>query len=103
MFADRAGAGRHLATRLDHLRTADPVVLGLPRGGVVVAAEIARALHAPLDVVVVRKLPTPRRPELALGAVAEGGVTVLNSQIRRTARVGVDETRAITAACRAAL
>jgi putative phosphoribosyl transferase len=70
-------AGRQLARCLGHLRGPDLVVLGLPRGGVVVAAEVAQALHAPLDVLVVRKLGHPSRPELALGAVGEEGVRVL--------------------------
>jgi putative phosphoribosyl transferase len=72
-FADRRDAGRALAARL--LRGARPaaVVLGLPRGGAVVAAEVAAALHAPLDVLVVRKLGVPGQPELAMGAVAAAG------------------------------
>lgn len=77
MFADRADAGRRLAARLEHLRGPDLVVLGLPRGGVVVAAEVARALGAPLDVLVVRKLGHPAQPELAVGALGEEGVRVL--------------------------
>jgi putative phosphoribosyl transferase len=83
MFANRQEAGRELAARLAHLRGESPVVLGLPRGGVVVAAEIARSLGAPLDVLVVRKIPAPNQPELALGAVTDGAEprTVLNHQI----------------------
>ena len=72
-FRDRVDAGRRLAERLRHLRGEDAVVLGLPRGGVPVAAEVARALDAPLDVIVVRKLGVPFQPELAMGAVGEGG------------------------------
>ncbi len=75
MFENREQAGRQLAARLEHLREdpgTDVVVLGLPRGGVVVAAEIAAGLRAPLDVLVVRKLRAPRQPELAIGAVADG-------------------------------
>jgi len=68
-FADRADAGRQLASRLENYRGADLLVLGLPRGGVVVAVEVARTLGAELDVVVVRKIGAPRQPELALGAV----------------------------------
>jgi putative phosphoribosyl transferase len=75
-FRDRADAGRQLAARLAHLRRPGVVVLGLPRGGVPVAAEVARVLGAPLDVVVVRKLGLPQQPELAMGAVGEGGVVV---------------------------
>lgn len=76
MFVDRADAGRQLAGRLNHLRGQDLVVLGLPRGGVVVAAEVARELDAPLDVLVVRKLGHPAQPELAVGALGEEGVRV---------------------------
>ena len=86
-FADRADAGRRLAARLHHLGPARPVVLGLPRGGVPVAAEVARVLAAPLDVVLVRKLGVPGRPELAVGAVGEGGVRVVNEEVRRAAHV----------------
>lgn len=75
-FADRAEAGRVLARSLVRLRPDDPVVLGLPRGGVPVAAEVAAALRAELDVVVVRKVGAPGRAELAVGAVGEQGVTV---------------------------
>jgi predicted phosphoribosyltransferase len=77
MFADRHDAGRRLAAALGHLAQEDPVVVGLPRGGVVVAAEVADALGAPLDVIVVRKLGAPGRPEFAIGALGEGGVRVL--------------------------
>jgi putative phosphoribosyl transferase len=69
-FADRAAAGRALAERLLHLRADDPVVAGLPRGGVVVAARVAEALRAPLAAVVARKIRTPGHAELAMGAVA---------------------------------
>jgi putative phosphoribosyl transferase len=72
-----------LAARLTHLRTARPVVVGLPRGGVPVAAEVAAALGAGLDVVLVRKIGAPRRPELAVGAVGEDGVTVRNDVVLR--------------------
>ena len=88
LFRDRAEAGRRLAARLEHLRGADPVVVGLPRGGVPVAAEVARALGAPLDVIVVRKLGVPRQPELAMGAVGEGGVRVLNAEVLGGAHIG---------------
>lgn len=76
-FADRAEAGRRLAVALGHLRGEDTVVLGLPRGGVPVAAEVARALRLPLDVIVVRKLGFPWQPELAMGAIGEDGCEVL--------------------------
>ncbi len=78
-FRDRADAGRRLAERLLRCTLEEPiVVVGLPRGGVPVAAEVARALHVPLDVLVVRKLGCPWQPELAMGAVGEGGVIVLD-------------------------
>ena len=73
VFADRADAGRQLAERLGHLRGQDAVVLGLPRGGVPVAFQVAVALQAPLDVIVVRKLGLPYQPELAMGAIGEDG------------------------------
>ena len=86
-FRDRADAGRQLAARLGHLHGRDVVVLGLPRGGVPVAAEVARVLGAPLDVVVVRKLGLPQQPELAMGAVGEGGVVVRVEQVVRAGGV----------------
>src|SRR5947209_17665090 len=92
VFADRVEAGRQLAERLAQLRGDDVVVLGLPRGGVPVAAEVARALNAPLDVVVVRKLGVPFQPELAMGAVGEGDVVVWNDEVLRAA--GVSDTDA---------
>ncbi len=73
-FTDRADAGWRLAERLERFRSAGPVVLGLPRGGVPVAYQVATALDAPLDVIVVRKLGVPFQPELAMGAIGEGGV-----------------------------
>jgi putative phosphoribosyl transferase len=88
VFEDRADAGRRLAACLDRWRGRDLVVLGLPRGGVVVAAEVAQALDAPLDVLVVRKLGHPAQPELAMGALGEEGVRVLTSA---AVREGVDE------------
>jgi putative phosphoribosyl transferase len=80
-FLDRAEAGRRLAALLGHLSGEDVVVLGLPRGGVPVAAEVARALGAPLDVILVRKLGVPVQPELALGAIGEGGVRIINPDV----------------------
>jgi putative phosphoribosyl transferase len=86
-FRDRVDAGRQLAQRLLPLRGPDVVVLGLPRGGVPVAAEVARALHAPFDVIVVRKLGVPVQPELAMGAIGEGGVRVINDDVVRLIRI----------------
>ena len=80
-FVNRVDAGRRLADRLRHLRGTEVTVLGLPRGGVPVAEQIALALHAPLDLIVVRKLGVPLRPELAAGAIGEGGVRVLNPEV----------------------
>jgi putative phosphoribosyl transferase len=86
-FADRAEAGRRLATLLTGLRGHDVVVLGIPRGGVPVAAEVARALDAPLDVVLVRKLGLPFQTEMAMGAIGEGGARILNEDVVRLARL----------------
>ena len=83
-FTDRAEAGRALGAALVGRWAGEvPVVLGLPRGGVPVAAEVAAALDAPLDVLVVRKLGTPGFPELAMGAIASGGIRVLNPSVLR--------------------
>jgi putative phosphoribosyl transferase len=91
MFADRAEAGRLLAERLAALGLDHPLVLALPRGGVPVAAEIARRLEAPLDVAFVRKLGAPGQPELAIGAVADGAEPeiVLNDSLVR--QLGLDQ------------
>jgi putative phosphoribosyl transferase len=83
LFADRADAGRQLARQLRHLRGTDVVVLALPRGGVPVAFEVARDLHAPLDVIVVRKLGVPFQPECGFGAIGEGGARVVNGYVVR--------------------
>jgi len=77
VFTDRDDAGRQLAAQLGHLKGAPVVVLGLPRGGVVVAAEIAHELKCPLDVLVVRKIGHPLQREFAVGALAEPGVVFL--------------------------
>jgi putative phosphoribosyl transferase len=86
-FADRRDAGKRLAERLESFRGDDVVVLGLPRGGVPVAYEVATALGAPLDVIVVRKLGVPFQPELGMGAIGEGGVRIVNEEIVRAAQV----------------
>ena len=80
-FADRRDAGRQLASHLAPWRGVGPLVLGLPRGGVPVAYEVATALHAPLDVLIVRKLGCPGQPELGLGAIGEDGVQVRNPDL----------------------
>jgi predicted phosphoribosyltransferase len=82
LFADRHDAGRQLARRLGiYARRRDVLVFGLPRGGVPVAYEVARALEAPLDVFIVRKLGVPGHEELAMGAIATGGVRTLNQLV----------------------
>lgn len=90
-FDDRTDAGRQLAARLQHLRGQQVVVLGLPRGGVPVAREAARALGAPLDVMVVRKLGVPFQPELGMGAVGEDGVRIINRDVLAYAGISPDE------------
>jgi putative phosphoribosyl transferase len=102
-FTDRADAGRRLAKRLGHLHSEDVVVLGLPRGGVPVAFEVAEALDAPLDVIVVRKLGVPAQPELAMGAIGEGGARVLQRDVLAATRVSPAEFERVEAAERARL
>ena len=84
IYRDRKHAGEMLASALSGHGGKDTIVLGLPRGGVPVACEVARALKAPLDVFVVRKLGLPWQPELAMGAIATGGVLVRNDDVLRT-------------------
>lgn len=81
LFRDRRDAGQQLAQKLLSYQGSKPLVLALPRGGVPVAYEIARVLNAPLDVILAHKLGAPMQPELAFGAIAEGGVTVLNDAL----------------------
>ena len=84
IFEDRKAAGRALARALSGYRGRDDVlVLALPRGGVAVAFEVAEYIHAPLDVLIVRKLGVPSQPELAMGAVASGGIRVMNEEVVR--------------------
>ncbi len=87
IFDDRVDAGRQLAVQLERFRGEDAVVLGLPRGGVPVAYEVAAALDLPLDVIVVRKLGVPFQPELAMGAIGEDGARFLNHELIRRARI----------------
>jgi len=92
MFADRSAAGRQLGGRLAEAGIrGNVVVLGLPRGGIPVACEVAAALDAPVDALVVRKLGAPFNPELALGAIAYGGVTVYNDELLE--ELGLDESQ----------
>ncbi len=102
-FLDRADAGRRLAMLLEHLRGQDVVVVGLPRGGVPVAFEVARTLGAPLDVIVVRKLGVPFQPELGMGAIGEGGARVVDKAVQAAAGVSVEELAAVEASERAEL
>ena len=91
LFRDRNEAGRQLATKLtQYADRPDVLVLGLPRGGVPVAFEVAQALHAPLDVFLVRKLGVPGHEELAMGAIALGGVRVMNDDVIRRLRIPFD-------------
>ncbi|HEX3805289.1 MAG TPA: phosphoribosyltransferase family protein, partial [Gaiellaceae bacterium] len=96
-FADRGDAGRALGGLLRERVTGDAIVLGLPRGGVPVAAEVAVALGAPLDVFVARKLGVPAQPELAMGAIATGGVRVLNDDVIAAAGVTPAKLAEVTA------
>jgi predicted phosphoribosyltransferase len=98
IFEDRRDAGQQLAARLMSYREQDPIVLALPRGGVVVGFEIAEALHAPLDVLVARKLGAPGQPELGIGAIALGGVIVLDEFAVRYLGISQQELERIIAA-----
>ena len=84
VYEDRRTAGRALVPELQRCDLPHPIILGLPRGGVPLAYEIAVALHAPLDTIVVRKLGVPSQPELAFGAIASGGVRVINDDVVRS-------------------
>jgi predicted phosphoribosyltransferase len=96
-FRDRRHAGRVLATLLRrHAGRPDLLVLGLPRGGVPVAFEVAEALQAPLDVFIVRKLGVPGHEEYAMGAIAAGGVRVLSDEVVRTLRIPESAIEAVT-------
>jgi putative phosphoribosyl transferase len=100
LFQDRSAAGEQLAQKLLHLKDRDPVVLALPRGGVPVAVAIAEALHAPLDLLLVRKIGVPWQPELAAGAILDGKhpQVVINDEIVRQAGVSQSDIQRIAAA-----
>jgi putative phosphoribosyl transferase len=99
IFADRREAGRFLASKLkEYADRPDVLVLALPRGGVPVAYEVAQALHAPLDIFLVRKLGLPGREELAMGAIASGGVIVLNEDVVRALGITQDVLESVIAA-----
>jgi putative phosphoribosyl transferase len=96
-FKDRSDAGRKLAKALARYKSQHPVILALPRGGVPVAAEVAAALHAPLDLILVRKIGVPIQPELAMGAVVDGGAPIIvrNEDVIRLADIDETEFKAI--------
>jgi len=96
-FKNRADAGRKLATALAKYKDQQPVILALPRGGVPVAAEVAAVLHAPLDLILVRKIGVPFEPELAMGAIVDGStpIVVRNEDVIKLARVDEAEFKAI--------
>lgn len=90
MFKDRTEAGKILAEALSEYKDKNTIVLAIPRGGVVVAYEVAKALNAPLDLIIPRKIGAPSQPELAIGAVTEDGTTILNQDIIQYLRVPDD-------------
>jgi putative phosphoribosyl transferase len=94
-FGDRREAGRMLAARLADMEIADPVVIGLPRGGVPVAFEVAAALEAPLDIGLVRKLGHPSQPELGLGAIGEDGTVVVDERAMEAFGIAREQIEAI--------
>ena len=96
-FEDRKDAGRQLAERLARYGDENPIILALPRGGVPVGYEIARALQAPFDIFIARKLGAPGRRELGIGAVAQGGVRVLNERIVQALGVREEYIERVTA------
>src|SRR5438067_700191 len=97
-YLNRSDAGRQLAAKLqDYAGRDDVVVLALPRGGVPVGFEVARALHVPLDVFLVRKLGVPGREELAMGAIASGGIRVLNQEAVRALQIPENVINAVAA------
>src|SRR5690349_21730572 len=95
IFKDRADAGRRLGAKLLEYKDRNALVLALPRGGVPVGVEVAKALNASLDVFLVRKLGVPTQPELAFGAIASGGIQTLNDDVVRGARLTRAEIKRI--------
>ena len=90
-FGNRSEAGRRLAVALAGYKEQEPTILALPRGGVAVAAEVAAALDAPLDLILVRKVGVPFQPELAMGAVVDGGASIIVRNEDVIEHVGIDE------------
>src|SRR4051795_11109758 len=95
-FKDRLSAGTILGAAVAKLSLVDAVVVGLPRGGVPVAAKVAEAIDAPLDVIVVRKVGVPGQPELAMGAAGEDGILVVNDEVLRIAHVSETDLDMVT-------
>jgi putative phosphoribosyl transferase len=91
IFHDRRSAGAFLGIEVSKVELDHAVVLGLPRGGIPVAAEVAVALHAPLDVIVVRKLGVPHQPELAMGAIGENDIVIVNDEVRQVTHVSDED------------
>jgi putative phosphoribosyl transferase len=103
-FTDRAAAGRTLSGHLlGYAHRRDVIVLGLPRGGVPVAAEVASALDVPLDLFLVRKLGVPGQPELAMGAIAEGDIEIINDDLVEALHISPEQIRLVAARERAEL
>ena len=96
-FKNRREAGQQLAQRLIHYREEKPIILALPRGGVVVGFEIAQALEAPLDIIIARKIGAPSQPELGIGAVAPGGIRILDEHAVRVLGISEEQIDHITA------
>ncbi|RAP36990.1 phosphoribosyl transferase [Legionella quinlivanii] len=94
-YTDRCQAGRLLATYLEKYKNSDGIVLGLPRGGVPVACEVAKKLHLPLDVLIVRKLGLPGYKELAMGAIASGGTVFFNEELIKNHNVSAQAIEAV--------
>jgi predicted phosphoribosyltransferase len=94
-FRDRHDAGKQLAVEVSKLQLSAPIILGLPRGGIPVAFEVAEILHAPLDALIVRKLGVPSQPELAMGAIGEDGVRVLNSTVVSSAGLSSSDIESV--------
>jgi len=104
MFRDRADGGRQLARKLTaYANRSDVLVLGIPRGGVPVAFEVAQALHAPLDILLVRKLGTPGQKELAMGAIASGGIRIVNHELVAELGISANQLAEVIAAQEAEL
>jgi putative phosphoribosyl transferase len=94
-FHDRAEAGRALAAILEDHRHSSSIVLGIPRGGVIVAREVATTLGVPLDIIITRKLGSPWHPEFAVGAIGEGGVRIVDEEAIAASRITADALRAV--------